>query len=156
MQVDPKTGEVFEAVKRLDEFGQEIPDPRPVRIPAGFRRPETLAEQVQRLVRTHISRDAEQNGMETWEEANDFDVDDDFDPSTPYETFFDPVLGRELTPHEFRQNEQALRSEYLQAQERYFEAQDRVEMVHRTVGPPAEGSPPREASNAAVEPSEGE
>lgn len=31
-------------------------------------------------------------GQETFEEADDFDVDDDFDPTSPYEVNFDPPL----------------------------------------------------------------
>lgn len=34
---------------QLDERGWEIPDPNPVEIPAGFRRPESLEEMVQRM-----------------------------------------------------------------------------------------------------------
>lgn len=119
-------------MKRLDEKGREIPDPTPVTIPAGFKRPETLAEQVQRLVRTHISREAAERGFETFDEANDFDVDDDpVDPSTPYETFFDPVLGKELTPLEFQQHEQVYRQRYLEAQRAYFEQHDRMQVLQR-------------------------
>lgn len=33
---------------------------------------------------------AEAEGMETFEESDDFDVGDDLDPSTPYEADFDP------------------------------------------------------------------
>lgn len=112
---------------RLDEFGHEIPDPKPVAIPAGFKRPETLAEQVQRLVRTSISRQAAEQGFETFEESEDFDVDDEFDPSTPYETFFDPVLGRDISPQEFKANEQAYRAQYLKAQAEYYA---RVDQEH--------------------------
>lgn len=56
-----------------------------------FHRPPTLAEQVARLVRSHeMDRFAESQGMETFEEADDFEIDDDpFDPSSPYEKDFD-------------------------------------------------------------------
>lgn len=78
----------------------EKPDPNPMQIPAGFRRPPTLAEQVARLVRSErFMQEARDAGFETFEEAEDFDIDDDpVDPSTPYEPFFDPALGREVTP----------------------------------------------------------
>lgn len=129
----PKTLDEAEAVAvaRLNARGQEIPDPEPMVMPAGFRRPETLAEQVQRLVRTHISREAELAGAETFEESEDFDVDDDMEPNTPYETFFDPVLGKELTPQEFKHNEQIYRKQYLQAQQNYFRMMDRQEAIRR-------------------------
>lgn len=117
-------------VPRLDEFGREIPDSMPVAIPAGFKRPETLAEQVQRLVRVGLSRRAEEQGFETFDESEDFDVEDD-DPSSPYETFFDPVLGKDLSPHEFKQNEAIYRDRYLRAQREYFLSLDRAEAVRR-------------------------
>ena len=93
--------------------GREVVDSRPMEIPAGFRRPETLAEQVQRLVRNSISREAEERGFETFEESEDFEIDDDpVDPSTPYETVFDPVLGRDISPREFEQNAEVYRKRF--------------------------------------------
>lgn len=133
--------------RRLDENGHEVPDQEPVHIPAGFRRPESLAEQVQRLVRGAISRQAELAGHESFEEAEDFDVDDESEPTTPYETFFDPVLGKELTPQEFKANEAVYRRRYLEAQRDYFRSLDRAEAVHR---PP----PKKTAPNKAPEPLE--
>lgn len=90
--IDHNTGEV-----RLDSDGREIPDPNQMEMPLGMKRPETLAEQVQRLVRTSISAHAAMHGAETFEEAEDLEVDEDFDPYTPYEVEFDPVIGREVT-----------------------------------------------------------
>ena len=95
--IDPATGEV-----RLDEHGHELPDPRPMEVPLGMKKPETIAEVVQRLVRHQVSQYAAMNGMETFEEAEDVEVDDEFDPSTPYELDFDPVLGREITAADFQ------------------------------------------------------
>lgn len=143
-RVDMKTGEILPP--RLDDRGREVPDPRPMQIPAGFKRPETLAEQVQRLVRTTISRRAQEEGFETFEESEDFDVDDDVDPSTPYETFFDPVLGQEITPAEFREHEAIYRKRYLEAQREYFASLDRQEVLTRT---PTRPSKKKGASEAA-------
>lgn len=110
--------ELVQEQAALDAFGREIPDPKPMSIPSGFKRPETLAEQVQRLVRTQISRQAAEEGYETFEDSEDFDIDDDmFDPSSPYEEVFDPVLGRAITQDEFRRNEQVYRERFLQAEE---------------------------------------
>lgn len=57
--------------------GKEYLDPTPVAVPVGFGRPESLQETIRRLVRTEVSRGASQAGFESFEEANDFDVDDD-------------------------------------------------------------------------------
>lgn len=136
--------------ERLNSDGWEIPDPKPVEVPAGFKRPETLAEQVQRLVRTGLSQAAARQGAETFEEAEDFDVeDDDFDPSTPYEAEFDPVLGREVTPQEFQEKKEYYRQEYMKAHRRYHELQA---LYERLDGSPAEQKDgPKGPSAAAPE-----
>lgn len=40
-------------------------------------RPESLTDIVQRMIRTHASRIAQQEGYESFEEANDFDLPED-------------------------------------------------------------------------------
>lgn len=62
---------------RLNEKGQEVHDGIPVEIPLGMRRPETLNEMVARLIRNQASRAAAEAGMETFEEANDFEIEED-------------------------------------------------------------------------------
>lgn len=73
-------GKLKAALSKLinfDKQGRELPDPTPVDIPAGFKRPETLAEQIKRMIRTDMSSFAESQGAESFEEANDFEVDED-------------------------------------------------------------------------------
>lgn len=71
--------------------GEYLPNPTEVKLPINVRRPETLAEQVARLVRNEDFRKAvEKRGFESFEDADDFDVEDDpLDPLTPYEQFYD-------------------------------------------------------------------
>lgn len=127
MNIDPVTGEF-----RLNERGEEIPDPTPIEVPAGMKRPETLAEQVQRLVRRQVSDYAALHGHETFEEADDLEMDDDFDPSTPYEVEFDPVLGRDLTAADFKdaQRREWLREQYLLAERNAIRAEERQEAIN--------------------------
>lgn len=82
--------------------GEEIPDTTKPELPLGFKKPESLAEQVRRLVRSeHIKMAAQAAGVETWEEADDFDVGDDYDPRSPFEEIFDPTWSApETTPVE--------------------------------------------------------
>jgi len=116
----------------LDEFGHEVPDPTPLQIPAGFKRPETLAEQVQRLVRGAISRQAAEEGMETFEESEDFDIPDDpDDPSTQYEEYFDPTLGRAITAQEFRENFDVYRRRFVEAEMKAWQVMDQSEALRR-------------------------
>lgn len=62
---------------KYNELGQEIPDPTPVAMPLGYERPESLSDLVARMVRVHISKQAHELGLETFEEADDFSMDED-------------------------------------------------------------------------------
>lgn len=68
-----------------NDCGQEIPDPTPVAVPAGWARPPSLEEIIRRHIRTEMSRQAADAGQETFEEADDFEVDEDPDPLSAYE-----------------------------------------------------------------------
>lgn len=59
--------------------GEKI-DPRPVAIPAGMKRPETLEQKMKRMIQHELSQHAVENGQESWEDANDFNVEDE-DPT---------------------------------------------------------------------------
>lgn len=77
---------------RIDELGREIPDPVPMAPPVGYQRQPSLTERIRDMVRSeHLRIAALEAGQETFEEADDFEVGDDLDPSTPYEEVFDPV-----------------------------------------------------------------
>jgi len=79
--------------ERLDEHGKEIVSPLPMQPPLGYKRQDPLAIRIREMIIGEKLRQAAIDaGMETFEEADDFDVDDDFDPSTPYENDFDPPL----------------------------------------------------------------
>lgn len=99
-------------VRRIDASRHyETPDPTPVAMPSGFKRPETLEERIRRLVRSErFNQDLDAAGLETFAEANDFDIPDDpLDPSTPYEPFFDPALGHEVTPEQVLRDQAEIR-----------------------------------------------
>lgn len=72
--------------KRLDERGHEKLDNTPIEIPLEFRETETLEERIKRLLRSEqFAREMDRQGYETYEEADDFDVGDDYDPKSPWE-----------------------------------------------------------------------
>lgn len=80
---------------RFDDQGRELPDPTPLEIPAGMRRPESLEDQVRRLVRTHMSRQAVAEGNESFEEANDFEIPED--DAEHFETRYEmPEMAEEV------------------------------------------------------------
>lgn len=70
--------------------GAEILDPKPVAVPVAFRTSETMDQRIKRIIEHSMSVQAKNAGLETFEEADDFDIEDDpIDPSTPWETDFD-------------------------------------------------------------------
>lgn len=77
---------------KFNERGEELPDPTPVEIPAGFKEPESIQSMIARLVRTHVSDAAARHGFETVDEANDFEVEDEEFGETKYEVLGDERL----------------------------------------------------------------
>lgn len=71
---------------QFNEFGQQIPDPTPLEVPLNLRRPLSIQDEIRRFVRIELSRKAEELGTESFEESDDFDIDDDEgDFASPYE-----------------------------------------------------------------------
>jgi hypothetical protein len=61
--------------KKLFVDGKEVPDPRPMAIPAGFKKPESLEAKLRRIVRSDRLAEAAKNaGVETFAESQDFDT----------------------------------------------------------------------------------
>lgn len=83
------TKELYDELKdlkrgKLNDKGEEVVSPKPHSL-AFSRRPPTLQEQIQRVLRTELSRQADEQGYETMEEADDFDDPEfDQDPFSPY------------------------------------------------------------------------
>lgn len=82
-------------ISDLDEAGAEVLDTTPMAPPIGFKPgSKTMMEIVREMVISEkLAQDARSAGYETFEEAEDFDVDDDYDPHTPYENDFDPTIS---------------------------------------------------------------
>lgn len=78
---------------KLDENGHEVLDSTPVAATIKIAPRYNMFDRMRDMIRRELSEQAADKGLETWEEANDFDVGDDFDPSTPYEEQFDPETG---------------------------------------------------------------
>jgi len=99
---------------QYDADGREIPDPQPTFLNTGLTAPESTSAMIQRLVRTELSTAAANAGFESFEEADDFDVEDEFDdPTTPFEMFFDPQIGREISADMFERSRDFYRDQLL-------------------------------------------
>jgi len=77
----------------LDDKGRELPNPVPMQPPVGYVKRPSIAEQMRAMIQ-QVSYEASMAGQETEEEANDFDVDEDFEPESPWEHEFevDPTM----------------------------------------------------------------
>lgn len=83
------TGKV--AFVGLDSEGREHPDPRRVEIPTRLKLPQRQVDRVRAIIRQEMSRRAVDEGKESFEEADDFEIDD-LEPFSPYEEVFEPNL----------------------------------------------------------------
>lgn len=83
----------------LNIQGHEVPDPTIVEPPIGYIRQPDLMELMRRMIRNELSTVVENTEFETFEEADDFEVEDDpVDYSSPYEEYFDPAPGAPKGP----------------------------------------------------------
>lgn len=90
---------------RLDKFGREVPDPEPIAIPVKIKRLINDTDRMREIIRSEqIRHQLEQEGIspESFEEADDFDVDEEYDPSSPYELVLDGELDGEVSTREQR------------------------------------------------------
>lgn len=78
---------------KYNEKGEELLDPTPIQLPVGYKKQVPLNERIRSMVREEASRWAAENGNETFEEADDFNIaDDPIEPSSPWEEDFDPEV----------------------------------------------------------------
>jgi len=73
--------------------GQELMDPTPMQPPMGYRKTPTLSEQIAQQVR-QMKLELLQNDSigETEEDADDFEIGDDFEPLSPHENDHIPSI----------------------------------------------------------------
>lgn len=69
--------------------GEEIPDPTPLEAPLGFKPPLPLSEEIRRLMHASVQRDLREAGIESFEEADNFETGEDEDMHSPWEENFE-------------------------------------------------------------------
>ena len=83
---------VKKAHLKYDEQGRELMDPTPIAPPIGYKKSPSITETIRNMIRSeHLRREAESQGYESFEEADDFEMAEDPDPKSPYEEQFEPV-----------------------------------------------------------------
>lgn len=83
--IDIEDGGIFTFVSTPLPSPKENPDLRPVEIPMDLQRPPSLKEEMQMYIRQQFSHLAEQHDLGTFEEEDDFDIDDD--DNLPYSKY---------------------------------------------------------------------
>lgn len=80
--------------KGLNPDGTPILDPTPLAPPIGYKKHPSMVEIVRDMVRSEkLAQAARESGAETFEESEDFDVDDEPElMRSPWENDFDPPL----------------------------------------------------------------
>lgn len=119
----------------LNEQGQEVPDDTPLFLEVPGLRPVTQIDDIQRMIREEFSRIARENELETFEDANDFDVEDDDFP---------------VSPHEYTEDTQRADEEAFELLKSAPKQPD--EGKPSSGAPPAEGPPPPPPPPAAPPP----
>lgn len=75
----------------LDDHGRELLSPLPLEPPLGHIKQKTLAETMREMIRSEaLKQVALAAGAETFDEANDFEIGDDYDPFSPWEEQYEP------------------------------------------------------------------
>lgn len=83
-------------------------------------RRDNLGERVRQMIRSEqLARDAMLQGQETFDEADDFNVGDDYDPTSPYEEVFEGDIKEDIKQ----------RSEAIKANEKTGAEADLAELL---------------------------
>lgn len=148
-------GEIFTGHPkgRHDLFGREFPDPTPMSPPVGYVKQDSLAEQIRRVVRSEkLAMEAEAAGYESFEEADDFDVEDDPLPMSAYEMLDGYVSVRELR----RREQEAKDAEAAPSLEQKTnnKSDDQSDTVTKSAKPTKSGEEPKAPKHAKT-PSDG-
>lgn len=70
----------------LNAGGQEVPDPRPMEPPVGYVAQPTLMELMASMLQQHQrAQELLEEDFDTEEDADDFDVGEDYEPESPHE-----------------------------------------------------------------------
>lgn len=91
----PNVKEIWAKIKKVvganvkgrayDDKGQFYPDPTPIAPPIGYVEEPSMFDRVRQMIRQDASIRAQAEGFESFEEADDFDIEDDIEPFSPYE-----------------------------------------------------------------------
>jgi len=77
---------------RHDATGGEVLDPQPMQPPLGYKKQLSLTEQIRQQVRLHALSLEDNDITETDEEADDFEIGEDYEPLSKHENDHIPTV----------------------------------------------------------------
>lgn len=126
------------------DCGDEKLDPTPVAKALGLSRPPTLEERIFLFLRTNeMANAANRSGLESFEEADDFDVEDPEDFVgfvSPYEENFDHLSNLDSLKEQISENRDGKKKEQ-RLKSLYESLKKKFEPKKEEVKPPSEDSP---------------
>lgn len=126
-----KDGELLEREYLTDQG--EYPDPTPIAPPIGYKKQPSMVQIVREQIRAaHLARDLEAAGAETFEEADDFEVDDPEGDmaASPHENDFDPPVS-ELLKEGAKAKQDREEGEKLAKRKAELEAEEAAEREYK-------------------------
>lgn len=157
-ELDNRTGVLtLKRISRQDRFlnilGQEMPDPRP-HAPSLGQKPEVhIRDYIRTLVHNErLQADLDAAGHDTFEEANDFEVGEDYFPDSQYENDLEPTVAELIREGTASLSAKARAEEKRQAD---IKARERETRSQGDDPPQNQKKSPRAARRAAPEAPEG-
>lgn len=100
---------------KIDKHGREVLSNIPLELPLDCHHPRTLQEEMARFLNTKAARIAAESGHDTFEDDQDFDVEDDPFPPSDHELDDDypDVYSKEHDPREKVKEDQRKFDDYL-------------------------------------------
>ena len=99
---------MLKAKRKCQELvkGLEKPSSKPMQIPINMKKPSNPKAQIREMIRNErLMHELDNVGLETFEDADDFNVGDDYDPSSPYEMDFDQELEYQGSDNSMQQEQ---------------------------------------------------
>ncbi|AZL82947.1 hypothetical protein [Apis mellifera associated microvirus 40] len=145
---------------RFDEHGRELPDDTPIAKPVRFNRPGSTLDEIRRNL-DMANRLAQEQGLETFDEADDFQIGDDFEENHPWAEQIDN-MNREFEEIRNKVREARLRGEIEVTEDGRWYSKPKAAEPSRGVpeapqpsvsnaqlSQPANGAPPNQPSPSA-------
>lgn len=84
--------------RKINPYDFEPVDDTPVSIPTRLKLPQSRTDQMREFIRREMSIQAAEQGEETFEEADDFEIDEEDTPLTRYEMLYLEPPAEEPAP----------------------------------------------------------